>query len=130
MNIKRICEIAVKEAKELYDTDLDYTPESIDRLDKMLEAASQETPLSERRRRSIAVEFGFYLGETMLKNGMAEAGWEWKGAKVPMIDLELASGVKLNPVVKVYRRLCNGEEDEVKSFYNVGIAITKGAFYK
>ena len=130
MNIKRVCEIAVSEAKEIYDTDLDYTPESIDRLDKMLEAASQETPLSERRRRSIAVESGFYLGETMLRNGMAESGWKWKGARVPHYTIELDSGVKLNPIIKVYRRLCNGAEDEVKSFYNVGLAITKGAFYK
>ena len=130
MNIKRMCEIAVSEAKDFYGIELDYTPESINRLDELLENASQEKPLSERRRRCIAVEFGVYLGETMLKNGMADSGWQWKGARIPNYTIELESGVKLNPIIKVYRRLCNGAEDDVKSFYNVGIAITKGAFYK
>lgn len=64
--------------------------------------------------------FGSYLGETMLKNGLADNLYNWDMHEdfnhLMLIDENESF---INPIDKVYKRLINGMEDSVISFYDV-----------
>ena len=93
---------------------LDFTSESIDALDEILVLVGESPELD--------VEFevrlwGSYLGE-VLRQRYAGA-WEmtqYPGgvAAVPAVDLR---GSRLFPLMKVYRRLTEGEEEDLHTFY-------------
>ena len=62
--------------------------------------------------------FGSYLGEVMLKNGLSKRGYCWGIQNTGIIPLLMAGNEKyITPVDKVYKRLVNGAEDQVVSFY-------------
>ena len=66
----------------------------------------------------MAIIFGSYLGETLLKNGLSEKGFVW--GKEPSSNIPLLirnDSAYLTPNDKVYKRLVNGSEDSVISFY-------------
>ena len=95
---------------------LDFTSESIDGLDEILVTVSESPELD--------VDFevrlwGSYLGE-VLRRRYAGA-WEmtqYPGgvAAVPAVDLR---GSRLFPLMKVYRRLTEGEEEDMRTFYSM-----------
>ena len=77
----------------------------------------------------IAVSLGIYLGQVMLENKLSEYGYEW------LVDgnepcLAKNNDYKMFPITKVWKRITNGIEDNIKSFYNIGIAIAEGHFPK
>ena len=56
----------------------------------------------------------------MLKNGLAEKGYKWGTDNFSNIPLLVnADGSFVTPNDKVYKRLVNGKEDSVISFYDV-----------
>jgi hypothetical protein len=95
---------------------LDFTSESIDGLDEILVRVSESPELD--------LEFevrlwGSYLGE-VLRRRYAGA-WEmtpYPGgvAAVPAVDLR---GSRVFPLMKVYRRLTEGEEEDLRTFYSM-----------
>jgi len=95
---------------------LDFTSESIDALDEILVQVGESPELD--------VDFevrlwGSYLGE-ILRRRYAGA-WEmtqYPGgmSAVPAVDLR---GSRLFPLMKVYRRLTEGEEDDLRAFYSM-----------
>jgi hypothetical protein len=95
---------------------LDFTSESIDGLDEILVVVAESPELD--------VDFevrlwGSYLGE-VLRRRYAGA-WEmtqYPGgvAAVPAVDLR---GSRLFPLMKVYRRLTEGEEEDMRTFYSM-----------
>lgn len=95
---------------------LDFTAESIDALDEILVRVGESPELD--------VDFevrlwGSYLGE-ILRRRYAGA-WEmtqYPGgmAAVPAVDLR---GSRLFPLMKVYRRLTEGEEEDLRAFYSM-----------
>ncbi len=95
---------------------LDFTAESIDALDEILVLVGESPELD--------VDFevrlwGSYLGE-VLRRRYAGA-WEmtqYPGgvAAVPAVDLR---GSRLFPLMKVYRRLTEGEEEDLRTFYSM-----------
>jgi len=95
---------------------LDFTSESIDGLDEILVLVSESPELD--------VDFevrlwGSYLGE-VLRQRYAGA-WEmtqYPGgvAAVPAVDLR---GSRLFPLMKGYRRLTEGEEEDLRTFYSM-----------
>ena len=95
---------------------LDFTSESIDGLDEILVLVSESPELD--------VDFevrlwGSYLGE-VLRRRYAGA-WEmtqYPGgvAAVPAVDLR---GSRLFPLMKVYRRLTEGGEEDLRTFYSM-----------
>ena len=105
-------EFAGKEFKQK----LDFTSESIDTLDEILVMVG-ESP-------EIDLDFetrlwGSYLGE-VLRRRYAGA-WEmtqYPGGLVaiPAVDVR---GSRLFPLMKVYRRLTIGEEDDLRAFYTM-----------
>jgi len=93
---------------------LDFTAESIDALDEILVVVSESPELD--------LDFevrlwGSYLGE-VLRRRYAGA-WEMTqypggAVAVPAIDVR---GSRLFPLIKVYRRLTVGDEEDLRAFY-------------
>lgn len=105
---------AVECARQEFKQKLDFTAESIDTLDEILVLVGESPELD--------VDFearlwGSYLGEVLR---LRYAGsWEmtqYPGGvvAVPAVDVR---GSRLFPLMKVYRRLTVGEEDDLRAFY-------------
>jgi hypothetical protein len=95
---------------------LDFSSESIDGLDEILVLVGESPELD--------VDFevrlwGSYLGEVLRRRYAGT--WEmtqYPGgvAAVPAVDLR---GPRLFPLMKVYRRLTEGEEEDLRTFYSM-----------
>lgn len=107
---------AVELARTEFAQKLDFTAESIDGLDEILVKVG-ESPESD-------VDFevrlwGSYLGE-LLRRRYA-GNWEmtmYPGGSVAVPAVEVR-GSRLFPLMKVYRRLTVGEEDDLRTFYTM-----------
>lgn len=105
---------AVETAHDDFGQTLDYTSDSIDALDDIL------VRVGESPERDLDFEvrlWGSYLGEVLRRR--YAGGWEmtqYPGGTVavPAIDVR---GSRLFPLMKVYRRLTAGDEDDLRSFY-------------
>ena len=107
---------AIEVAENQYRRTLDYSPDSVNALDEILVLLS-ESP-------DVDLDFesrlwGSYLGE--LLRGRYAGTWEmtqYPGGQVavPAIDIR---GSRLFPLMKVYRRLTIGEEEDLPSFYTM-----------
>lgn len=105
---------AAELARKEFQRDLDFTSESIDVLDEILVLVSESPD------KDIDFEvrlWGSYLGEVLRRR--YAGGWEmtqYPGGTVavPAVDVR---GSRLFPLMKVYRRLTAGEEEDLTSFY-------------
>jgi hypothetical protein len=105
---------AVDAARDEYRQTLDFSPESIEVLDEILVLVSESPD------RDVDYEvrlWGAYLGEIIRQR--YAGGWEmtqYPGGTVavPAVDVR---GSRLFPLMKVYRRLTVGEEEDLRSFY-------------
>ena len=105
---------AVEVARAEFERDLDYSSESVDVLDDIL------VVIGESPERDLDFEvrlWGAYLGEVLRRR--YAGGWEmtqYPGGTVavPAVDVR---GSRLFPLMKVYRRLTAGEEEDLRSFY-------------
>lgn len=105
---------AVETARTDYRKTLDFTAESIEVLDEIL------VLVSESPEHDVDYEvrlWGSYLGEIIRQR--YNGGWEmtqYPGGTVavPAVDVR---GSRLFPLLKVYRRLTMGEEEDLRSFY-------------
>lgn len=111
---------AIEYANE-FNKKIDYSENSITDLEEILDWYAKDALTSkptENQIWSMAIIFGSYLGETLLKNGLSEKGFCWGKESSSNIPLLLGSdGAFLTPIDKVYKRLVNGSEDSVISFY-------------
>jgi len=105
---------AVELARVEFRQELDFTSESIDVLDDILVVVSE----SPEKDLDFEVRlWGSYLGEVLRRR--YAGGWEmtqYPGGTmaVPAADVR---GSRLFPLMKVYRRLTVGEEEDLGSFY-------------
>ncbi len=108
---------------------LDFTKGTIKNVDVILEDYNRR--LSEYKTKegkdtlwNIAVYYGIYTGETLLRCGLREKGYDWK------IDNELpvlANGNNMcSPITKAHKMILNGAEDSVSSFFDVALFIADG----
>lgn len=105
---------AAEFAKREFKQKLDFTSESIDGLDEILVLVSESPELD--------VDFearlwGSYLGEVLRRR--YAGSWEMTqypggAVSVPSVDVR---GSRLFPLMKVYRRLTAGEEEDLRAFY-------------
>lgn len=122
---QKMCITAIKYGSEFNKT-LDYTNQSIIDLEEILDHYSKDISISKPTTNqvwSLATIFGFYLGETLLKNGFSEKGFIWgkePSSNVPLLIKD--NGAYLTPIDKVYKRLINGSVDNVSSFYKAAIS--------
>ena len=124
---KPYCEVAMEFAQK-FQKHFSYQEKDVDEMEEILGILHQDyqnQELSDETLQKIAVFFGVYLGQIMLENGLAKCGYVWDGEQ---ICLKKDDKNKMYPVSKVYKRIVNGIEDSVKSFYDVAIAIAEGRF--
>lgn len=107
---------AAETAKSEYRQTLDYSAESVNTLDEIIVLLS-ESP-------DIDLDFesrlwGSYLGEVIRTRyaGMWEMT-QYPGGQVAVPAVEVR-GSRLFPLMKVYRRLTNGDEEDLRAFYNM-----------
>jgi hypothetical protein len=95
---------------------LDFSPDSIDGLDEILVLVGE----SPERELDFEVRlWGSYLGEVLRQRYAGT--WEmtqYPGgvAAVPAVEVR---GSRLFPLMKVYRRLTTGDEDDLRAFYTM-----------
>jgi len=117
---QKMCATAVEYANE-FNKKLDYSENSIADLEKILDWYSNDIAISkptENQIWSMTIIFGSYLGETLLRNGLSQKGFVWgkeASSNVPLLIKD--DGSYLAPNDKIYKRLVNGSEDSVVSFY-------------
>jgi hypothetical protein len=107
---------AVETAKSQYRQTLDYSAESINTLDEIIVLLSESLDIDLDFESRL---WGSYLGEVIRTR---YAGlWEmtqYPGGQVAVPAVEVR-GSRLFPLMKVYRRLTNGEEEDLPAFYNM-----------
>jgi hypothetical protein len=101
-------------AKKEFNQKLDFTADSIDALDEILVIVGESPELD--------LDFevrlwGSYLGEVLRRR--YAGSWEmtqYPGgvAAVPAVEVR---GSRLFPLMKIYRRLTAGEEEDLRAFY-------------
>lgn len=107
---------AVELARREFKRELDFSSDSVDTLDDILVVVGE----SPEKDLDFEVRlWGSYLGE-LLRRRYA-GGWEmtqYPGGTVavPAVDVR---GSRLFPLMKVYRRLTVGEEEDLRSFYTM-----------
>ena len=107
---------AVDVAHSEFELELDFSSDSVDVLDDILVVVSE----SPERDLDFEVRlWGSYLGEVLRRR--YAGGWEmtqYPGGTVavPAVDVR---GSRLFPLMKVYRRLTAGEEEDLRSFYTM-----------
>lgn len=107
---------AAELARQDFQQKLDFTSESIDSLDEILVQVGESPELD--------LDFevrlwGSYLGEVLRRRYVG--AWEmtqYPGGVVAVPAVEVR-GSRLFPLMKVYRRLTVGEEDDLRAFYTM-----------
>ncbi len=105
---------AAAHARDEFHRELDFSADSIDTLDDVLVLVG-ESP-------EVDVDFevrlwGSYLGEVLRRRYAGT--WEmtqYPGGAVAVPAVEVR-GSRLFPLLKVYRRLTTGEEEDLRAFY-------------
>jgi hypothetical protein len=116
---------AAAEAVEFVRTkahlELDYSPESLENLDDVLEDIHKTGQKSHEMGGGITC-FGCYLGEVLIR----DLGGEWRSREeagyretASPIVLAFSNGKAVNPLGKVCKRIDNGAEDSLTSFYRM-----------
>lgn len=116
---------AVETARDKFRMDLDYSLESIDSLDLILESQFASTPTgwqmlyrfrpSKRKLRTLSKMWGGYLGEVIRR----QWGGQWvEPAEGPFkggLTL-LVQGTMLSPIARAHKHLVNGSEASVSVY--------------
>jgi hypothetical protein len=105
---------AASHARDEFQRDLDFSSDSIDTLDDLLVLVG-ESP-------EVDLDFevrlwGSYLGEVLRRR--YAGSWEmtqYPGGAVAVPAVEVR-GSRLFPLLKVYRRLTTGDEEDLRAFY-------------
>jgi len=109
---------AAELAKREFKQKLDFTAESIDALDEILVLVGESPELDLDLETRL---WGSYLGEVLRRR--YAGGWEmtqYPGGMVavPAVDVR---GSRLFPLLKVYRRLTVGEEEDLRAFFAMAV---------
>jgi hypothetical protein len=107
---------AVEVARREYQQTLDFTAESINDLDEILVLVSEDPNIDLDYESRL---WGSYLGEVLRRR--YAGSWEmtqYPGGAVAVPAVEV-KGSRLFPLMKVYRRLTVGDEEDLRSFYSM-----------
>ncbi|MBX9851089.1 MAG: hypothetical protein K2X86_04945 [Cytophagaceae bacterium] len=128
------CELAIKYATG-FGKELNYSEESIKDVEgilgyysedlhpgffkKIMRGILKENP-SDAQISSMAIVWGSYIGEVFKRHAGASCEWAVENVFGEGEILHLKAGdSRLFPIEKAYKRLVNGTEDNVWSFYTV-----------
>jgi hypothetical protein len=110
-------EQAVQKARE-FNAQLDYSENSLMEVEAILAQLARQTPEGDAAGEACKM-WGSYLGEVVRRR----FGGEWSvetypGKQFATLTLSIG-GNKLFPTMKIHRRLTQGEDDNVWSFYKM-----------
>lgn len=131
INYQEIAERAVSYAAQS-NIDLDFTADSFKKVDDILGSyyehlSEYQGADGEKTLWNIAVHFGIYLGETLLRLQPGSQGYHWNIADgLPILEKD--AGNQMSPITKAHKRILNGPEDSVKSFCEIALLIADGKF--
>lgn len=131
---KSIAEDAVQYAMQDGIT-LNYTRESVKSVDAILEgyhSSLDEYDGNDGAKKiwNIAVMFGMYIGETLLRSGLAEKGFAWvKDEGFPILATP-DNKTTVSPITKAHKRILNGAEDGIERFADVVFSVVDGQLPK
>ncbi len=121
-NAGRLAQLVMPAAKQISGVDLDYSPNSLHVVDQIVDGFHRDGVTLDRIGSTLFC-FGCYVGQVFVRNN----GGRWRATDeagcTAMTDLPLV--VQLgpdnfcNPIGKVFKRLENGEEDNLPYFYQV-----------
>lgn len=129
INYQEIADRAVAYAAQS-NIQLDFTTESFIKVDEILGVYYEH--LSEyqdedgaRTLWNIAVFFGIYLGEALLRVQLRDQGYQWiENDGLPTLAKD--AGNQISPITKAHKRILNGPADNVKSFCDIALLIASG----
>ncbi len=111
-------------AKDLSGIDLDFTPESIARIDELIEGFRNEG-LSVNKVGATLFSFGCYIGEMLVRHHSGV--WRntedtpMKGVAGAPLVVEFPNGFICSPIGKAYKRMEHGAEDSLAYFYQASV---------
>ncbi len=130
LNYTEIAARAVAYAKQK-NIILDYSEQSIEKVEEILGSYHDNLDSYDGEDGAdilwnIAVHFGIYLGETLLRTHLEEKGFAWylkEGTPALKKDNN-----EIYPISKAHKRILNGPEDDVRSFCKIAVMIADGTF--
>ncbi len=132
---KGIAENAVQYAAVQCKIALDYTRESAENVDTLLEAFHNNLDRynddeGAKTLWNTAVLFGTYIGEMMLRSGLFEKGFVWgEDDGLPILRTP-DNQITASPITKAHKRILNGAEDSLKRFVDVVFSVAKDEWPK
>ncbi|MBQ9022094.1 MAG: hypothetical protein IJ113_08835 [Eggerthellaceae bacterium] len=119
--MKKAAEIAIDYATD-FGVNLDYSSTTVEPLENILDEYSNSIKIEQPSEIDIwrlSALFGAYLGEVMLRNGLSEDGYRWGNDDMGMYPVLIGNNdFIIAPIDKVFKRLVNGAEDSVISFFD------------
>jgi len=121
-NAAQHAEQMVQASKEISGVDLDFSPKSLEAVDKIIEELRREGVSTDEVAETL-FGFGCYVGELFVRNNNGK--WIFtedtpmRGVAGCPIVVELAEKHICNPIGKAFKRLENGKEDSLPYFYHV-----------
>jgi hypothetical protein len=120
---------AVEHARKYWSTELDFSPRSIEDVELILARMHESIPrrLYEKlykrgptpdQMATLSLAYGAYLGEVIRR----EFGGTWSKEEVngePALALVFDKENMVFPIAKAWKRLHNGEEDNIWTFYEL-----------
>lgn len=114
---------------------LDYTQESVRNVDDFLGAFHDsldqyDNDEGAKTLWNAAVLFGTYIGEVLLRCGLAEKGFVWlEDDGIPILSIP-GSQTSVSPITKAHKRILNGAEDGLAGFTDVVFSVVNGEWPK
>lgn len=121
----QLAELAVAAARNVDKTELDYSPQSLTAVDRILESFHREG-LNANQIGETVFSFGCYVGEVLVRHNRGV----WKLPKQTALAkilrrgentmvVELPDGTVCNPIGKAFKFLEDGKTESVAYFYQV-----------
>tara|TARA_R110000850_G_scaffold274404_2_gene411856 strand:+ start:354 stop:920 length:567 start_codon:yes stop_codon:yes gene_type:complete len=115
-------EIAINVVKNVENIELDYSPESLKVIDRIIQGFHEEG-LTEEQMAETIFTFGCYAGEVFVRNRNAK--WVTPEDVMPpnvanlfrFMVIQLPDGKVWNPIDKAFKELENGAEDSLEFLY-------------
>ena len=115
--MRKLADQAVAQARSGFSAKLDYTARSIKTLEAALQnlhghLKSPQSSWTPAQYRSFSLMYGAYLGEVV----KAQCGGDWKPSSLDQPVFEV-SGMTLHPTEKILKRLQDGPDDHIPSYF-------------
>jgi hypothetical protein len=121
-------QLAVDAARNVDHVELDYSPQSLAEVDRILGKFHAEKLRADQMGETV-FSFGCYVGEVLVRH----LGGSWQMPErgflarlglgdSNMMVVQMPNGIVWNPIGKAFKLFENGKEDSVSYFYDVAVS--------